>query len=118
VSRLLIVEDEEDIRLMLRATLRRYGHDIVEAPDGRAGLAAFDREGPDLVLLDIGLPEIDGWEVLARIRQHSEVPILMISAHGSEADQARGLRNGANGYLTKPFGPRDLVNRIDALLTG
>jgi DNA-binding response OmpR family regulator len=116
MTRVLIVEDEEDIRMMLRATLRRCGYELIEAVDGRAGVDTFHREAPDLVLLDIGLPELDGWEVLERIRAISTTPVMLISAHGSEADQARGLRNGANDYLTKPFGPRDLVARIQRLL--
>jgi DNA-binding response OmpR family regulator len=116
VSRLLVVEDDEALTATLRAVLAGSGYDVVVASDGRDAMRAFHRERPDLVLLDIGLPEIDGWEVLRRIRDASEVPVLMLTAYQDEADKVRGLRGGADDYLTKPFGPRELVARVEALL--
>ena len=116
MSRLLVVEDDEDITSTLKLVLAGSGYDVVEAHDGRAAMRAFHRDQPDLVLLDIGLPEIDGWEVLRRIRDASEVPVLLLSGHQDEADKVRGLRGGADDYLTKPFGPRELVARVQALL--
>jgi DNA-binding response OmpR family regulator len=116
VSRLLLVEDEADIRVMLRAMLRRSGHDIIEASDGSTGLSTFQSGQFDLVMLDIGLPDMDGWGVLQRIRETSDVPVLLLSAHGSESDRDRGLRHGANDYLTKPFGPAELLTHVQALL--
>jgi len=96
--------------------LERAGLDVVEAPDGREGLRCFYRERPDVVVLDVGLPEIDGWEALARIRELSETPVLMLTANAAELDKVRGLRSGADDYVTKPFGRQELVARIEALL--
>ncbi len=116
MTRVLVVEDDDTITSMLRLVLARSGFDIVSAADGRAALRAFHRDRPDVVVLDIGLPEINGWEVLRRIRDASDVPVLVLSSYDAEADKVRGLHGGADDYLTKPFGPRELVARLQALL--
>ncbi|SES39213.1 response regulator transcription factor [Actinokineospora terrae] len=116
MSTVLVVEDEPDIALALRVILERAGHEVVVAPDGRQGLRVLHESHPTLVLLDIGLPVIDGWMVLERIRDVSEVPVLLLTAHGMEADKVRGLRGGADDYLTKPFSTSELLARIEAIL--
>jgi DNA-binding response OmpR family regulator len=116
VSRLLVVEDEPDIAKVLRMLLERAGHEVTVAADGRQGLRTLHDERPDLVLLDIGLPVLDGWVVLERIRDVSEVPVLLLTARGLEADKVRGLRGGADDYLTKPFSNSELLARVDAIL--
>jgi DNA-binding response OmpR family regulator len=116
VSRVLVVEDDGDIALGLRVVLGQAGYEVAEAGDGRSAMRVFHDVRPDLVVLDVGLPELDGWDVLERIRDQSDTPILMLSARGQEADKVRGLRGGADDYLTKPFGATELVARIQALL--
>lgn len=115
-ERVLVIEDEADIALGVRTVLDRNGFEVTTANDGREGLRAFHSERPDIVVLDIGLPEMDGWTVLERIRDLSEVPVLMLTSHGHEADKVRGLRGGADDYLTKPFGSAEFVARVQALL--
>lgn len=112
----LVVEDAPDIRLALRALLTRAGLRAVEAPDARNGLRSLYTERPDLVVLDIGLPDMDGWEVLARIRELDDVPVLILTARGLEMEKVRGLRAGADDYLTKPYGNQELLARVEALL--
>jgi len=116
VSKLLVVEDDPDIAMALRLLLSRAGHQIAHAKDGRAGLRDAYTERPELVILDIGLPGMDGWQVLERLRDVSDVPVLLLTAHGQESDKVRGLRGGADDYLTKPFTNAELVARVDALL--
>jgi DNA-binding response OmpR family regulator len=115
-GRVLVIEDDRDIALGIRTVLTRSGFDVDNSADGRQGLRAFHTARPDLVVLDIGLPTLDGWAVLERIRDLSDVPVLILTAHGSEADKVRGLHGGADDYLTKPFGNRELAARVDALL--
>ena len=115
-TQVLCIEDDRDIALAISMVLRRAGFDVVGAADGRDGLRAFHAGRPDVVLLDIGLPTLDGWAVLERIRDLSDVPVLMLTAHGMEADKVRGLAAGADDYLTKPFGNAELVARVQALL--
>jgi DNA-binding response OmpR family regulator len=115
-DRILVIEDDADIALGIRTVLDRSGFDVTMATDGREGLRAFHGERPDVVILDVGLPEMDGWTVLERIRELSKVPVLMLTAHGREADKVRGLRGGADDYLTKPFGNAEFVARVQALL--
>jgi DNA-binding response OmpR family regulator len=115
-ARVLLIEDEQDIALGIRTVLTRGGFDVTSAPDGRQGLRAFHDGRPDLVVLDIGMPVLDGWEVLERIRDLSDVPVLLLTAHGQETDKVRGLQGGADDYLTKPFGNRELEARVHALL--
>ena len=113
---ILVIEDDPDIRGLVVALVERAGMRAREAADGRAGVRAFFEERPDLVVLDIGLPELDGWQVLERIRDLSEVPVLMLTAEGEQVQKVRGLEGGADDYVTKPFGREELVARIHALL--
>jgi DNA-binding response OmpR family regulator len=115
-QRVLVVDDEEDIRTLVRTQLERAGKDVVEAPDGRQGLRALHTERPSLVILDVTMPELDGWSTLERIRDLSDVPVLMLTARGGELDTVRGLRAGADDYLSKPFGRQELLARVEALL--
>ncbi len=111
-QKILLIEDEEGIIHLLTLYLRDAGYDVVIARDGADGLALHARERPDLVVLDIMLPAIDGFEVCRRIRQWSKTPILMLTARGSEDDRIQGLELGADDYLVKPFSPRELVQQI------
>ena len=115
-ERVLVIEDDPDIALGIRTVLGRDGFEVTTAAEGRAGLRAFHSAPPDLVVLDIGMPEMDGWTVLERIRDLSDLPVLILTAHGMEADKVRGLRGGADDYLTKPFGNAEFVARVQALL--
>jgi DNA-binding response OmpR family regulator len=115
-DRVLVIEDDPDIALGVRTVLGRNGFEVTTVAEGREGLRVFHSEHPDIVILDVGLPEMDGWTVLERIRELSEVPVLMLTSHGQEADKVRGLRGGADDYLTKPFGNAEFVARLQALL--
>ena len=115
-QKILIIEDEEGIIHLLNLYLKDAGYDVVLARDGADGLALHAREHPDLLILDIMLPAIDGFEVCRRIRQWSKTPILMLTARGSESDRIAGLDLGADDYLVKPFSPRELVSRVRAIL--
>ncbi len=115
-SRILVVDDEADIRGLLRALLERAGHEVTDAPDGRAGLRELFAASPDLVILDVAMPGLDGWETLERIREVSDVPILMLTARDAELERVRGLKGGADDYVVKPFGRQELVARVDVLL--
>jgi len=116
MSRVLVIDDEEDIRLLVRELLERAGHSVAEATTGREGLKKLFGQTPELVVLDVTMPELDGWETLARIREVSEVPVLMLTARGAEVERVRGLAGGADDYVTKPFGRQELVARVHALL--
>src|SRR6266487_4274093 len=116
MSRVLVVDDEADIRELLRELLGRAGHEVVEAPNGSEALKLFYSERPDFVILDVQMPILDGWETLARIREVSDVPVLMLTARAEELDKVRGLRAGADDYLTKPFGRQELLARVSANL--
>ncbi len=111
-----MVEDDPDIRSLVVALAGRSGISGLEAADGRSGIRAFFEHRPDLVVLDIGLPELDGWQVLERIRELSEAPVLVLTAAGGKRDTLRGLDGGADDYVTKPFDPDELMARIRALL--
>src|SRR5712691_3168464 len=115
-GRVLVIEDDQDISLGIRTVLTRNGFEVASSGDGKQGLRAFHAARPDLVVLDIGLPSLDGWGVLERIRDLSDVPVLILTAHGREGDKVRGLQGGADDYLTKPFGNRELAARVEALL--
>jgi DNA-binding response OmpR family regulator len=112
----LVADDDEDIRLLLGELLRRAGYVVHEEPNGRAALRTFHATRPDLVILDVAMPEMDGWETLDRIRELSDVPVLMLTAKEAEADRVRGLRGGADDYVTKPFAREELLARVEALL--
>ena len=114
--RILIVEDEQNIVDILKFNLQKEGFDTLEAYDGQQGLDMAEKEKPDLILLDLMLPEMDGFTVCRRIRQTSQVPILMLTAREEEVDKVLGLELGADDYITKPFSPRELMARIKANL--
>ena len=114
--RILVVDDDPDIRGLVRTLLERAGHEVAEAADGRAGLKALYAAPADLVILDVTMPELDGWATLDRIRDVSEVPILMLTARADELERVRGLTGGADDYVAKPFGRQELVARVQALL--
>ncbi len=115
-QKILIIEDEEGIIHLLNLYLRDAGYTVVVARDGADGLALHAREQPALVILDLMLPAIDGFEVCRRIRAWSSTPILMLTARSSEDDRIAGLDLGADDYLVKPFSPRELVSRVRAIL--
>lgn len=115
-QKILIIEDEEGIIHLLNLYLRDAGFEVVVARDGADGLALHAREHPDLAILDIMLPALDGFEVCRRIRSWSNTPILMLTARGDEDDRIQGLEQGADDYLVKPFSPRELVSRVRAIL--
>ena len=115
-QKILVIEDEEGIIHLLNLYLRDAGYTVVAARDGADGLEMHARERPDLVILDIMLPALDGFEVCRRIRLWSNTPILMLTARGDEDDRIQGLELGADDYLVKPFSPRELVSRVRAIL--
>jgi DNA-binding response OmpR family regulator len=114
--RILIVDDEPDIRLLLRELLERAGYEVDEAEDGRAALRGFYERAPSLVLLDVTMPEMDGYQTLERIRDLSDVPVIMLTARSQELEKVRGLGAGADDYVPKPFGRQELLARVQALL--
>jgi two-component system, OmpR family, response regulator RegX3 len=116
VTRVLVVEDEESYSDALAYLLRKEGYDVSVAATGPDALAEFDRTGADIVLLDLMLPGLPGTEVCRRIRQTSNVPVIMVSAKDDEVDKVVGLELGADDYVTKPYSPRELVARIRAVL--
>ncbi|HEY4928775.1 MAG TPA: response regulator transcription factor [Acidimicrobiales bacterium] len=115
-TRVLIIEDDPAIAEAVRRVVAKQNGTGVVAGDGRNGLRNFFEERPDLVVLDIGLTEMDGWEVLERIRDLSDVPVLLLTAHDLEQDEVHGLTGGADDFLTKPFGVQELAVRIQTLL--
>ncbi|PYI52064.1 response regulator transcription factor [Paenibacillus flagellatus] len=112
----LLVEDEEAIARVLAAYLKRAGFSVERAWDGEEALRLFDAGTPDIVLLDVMLPETDGWEVLRRIRERSSCPIIMVTAKGDIQDRLEGLNRGADDYMSKPFVPEEVVARVQAVL--
>jgi DNA-binding response OmpR family regulator len=114
--RVLVIDDDDDIRGLVVELLERAGLQVDQAPDGRAGLRAFHRSPADLVVLDVSMPELDGWETLERIRDLSDVPVIMLTARGAELERVRGLQSGADDYMVKPFGRQELIARVQALL--
>jgi DNA-binding response OmpR family regulator len=115
-ARVLVIDDDADIRGLVTELLGRAGHQVEGAADGRVGLRAFHKSQPDLVVLDVSMPELDGWQTLERIRDLSDVPVLMLTARGDELERVRGLKAGADDYVVKPFGRQELVARVEALL--
>jgi len=113
---LLVVEDEEPARRLLRAYLARRGYRVDEAASAREAMRAWEAHRPDLVLLDLGLPDLDGVEVIRRIRRDAVTPIIVLSARGEERDKVAGLEAGADDYLSKPFSIGELEARIHAVL--
>ena len=116
MARILLVDDDAHLREVVRYALDRAGHEVHEAGDGAAALARFADLQPDLVVLDVMMPELDGLEVCRRIRQTSRVPILFLSSRAEEVDTILGLELGGDDYMSKPFSPRELVTRVKVLL--
>src|SRR5574337_1982637 len=116
VPTVLVVDDEQEIASLLRSYLERDGHRVIVAADGEAALRAVEAASPDLVVLDLMLPHLDGWEVSRRIRALMPIPIIMLTARDREDDKIRGLELGADDYVTKPFSPREVVARVRAVL--
>jgi DNA-binding response OmpR family regulator len=116
VATILVAEDERDLNNLVRRHLEDEGHRVLQAFDGPSALLAVQQQRPDLVVLDWLLPRLDGLEVCRRVRRHSIVPILMLTARSEEVDRVLGLEVGADDYLTKPFSLRELLARVRALL--
>ena len=114
--RILIVDDDLHIREVIRVALKKAGMSVTEARDGKEALARFISDRPDLIVLDIGMPEFDGLDVCREIRKSSDVPILFLSARDDEIDRILGLEIGGDDYVTKPFSPRELVARVNVIL--
>ena len=114
--RILVIDDEMQIRRFLDIGLRAEGYQVLQAANAAEGLALAATQSPDLIILDLGLPDREGHEVLAELRQWSAVPVLMLSVRNAEREKVRALDNGANDYVTKPFGMQELMARLRALL--
>ncbi len=114
--RILVVDDEERMVHFIRLNLEHDGFLVSEAFDGKKALRQLRGESPDLILLDVMMPGLDGFEVLQMIREVSKIPVLMLTAKGEEDDRIRGLELGADDYITKPFSPREMVSRVKAVL--
>jgi DNA-binding response OmpR family regulator len=115
-AQVLVIEDDAAVQHLIATVLRRHGFEPLLAGTGRAGLRHIHEQRPGVVVLDVGLPDLDGWQVLERIRDMSEVPVLMLTGYAGEPDKVRGLRAGADDYLTKPFGLDEFTARLEALL--
>lgn len=113
---MLVIDDDEDVRALVRMLAQSAGYTTAEAPNGRAGLRSLHALPPDVVILDVSMPGLDGWETLERIRDLSDVPVLMLSARDGELDKVRALQRGADDYVTKPFGRQEFLARINVLL--
>ncbi|MFC4786250.1 response regulator [Nocardioides sp. MAHUQ-72] len=116
MSRVLVVDDDHTVREVVVSYLRAHGHDVLDVGDGEAALASMRDAPADLVVLDLMLPGIDGLEVCRRLRETGDVPVIMLTALGSETDRVVGLELGADDYVTKPFSPRELALRVDSVL--
>jgi two-component system OmpR family response regulator len=114
--RILTVDDDPHIREVINVALRKAGMAVVEARDGKEALARFASDAPDLIVLDIGMPELDGLEVCRQVRKSSDVPILFLTARDDEIDRVLGLEIGGDDYVTKPFSPRELIARVNVIL--
>lgn len=114
--RVLVVDDDLQLASLIAFALRREGYQVLHAADGESALALWETEQPDLILLDINLPRLNGYEVLRRIRAVSATPVIMLTVRGEEEDMVRGLDLGADDYIAKPFSPKNLLARIRAVL--
>jgi DNA-binding response OmpR family regulator len=114
--KILAVDDDRELLGLIGFALRQAGYLVIESGNGAEALSLFEREQPDLVILDVNLPGMNGFEVCGRIRQQSATPIMMLTVHNTEEDEVKGLDLGADDYLTKPFSPRTLLARVRALL--
>jgi DNA-binding response OmpR family regulator len=115
-SRILVVDDDLDVRGLIRELLERAGAQVREAGGGRDALRQLYDVRPDLIVLDVTMPDLDGWATLERVRDMTEVPVLMLTARDGELEKVRGLKGGADDYVTKPFGRQELLARCEALL--
>ena len=115
-AHVLVVDDDPDIRGLVKELLERQGYGVSEAANGKDALRSFYATPPDVVLLDVSMPELDGWQTLERIRDLSDVPVAMLTARAAELEKVRGLKAGADDYITKPFGRQELLARIEAML--
>src|SRR5688572_26178542 len=115
-KRILVVDDEPRMIGFIRMNLELEGHQVIEAHSGLEALEAVRTKLPDVVLLDVMMPELDGFETLRMLREFSNIPVIMLTAKGEENDKVYGLELGADDYITKPFGPRELSSRIKAVL--
>ncbi len=117
MGKILIADDEERMRKLLRDFLEKAGYSVLEAQDGEQALSIFRADNDlDLAILDVMMPKMSGWEVLRSIREDSSLPVIMLTARSEEEDELRGFDLGADEYVTKPFSPRALVARVDAIL--
>jgi len=114
--KIMVVDDDQNIGELLRLYLEKEGFTAVVMPDGEAALAAFDTEKPDLILLDVMMPRLDGWQVCREIRKKSQCPIIMVTAKGEVFDRVLGLELGADDYVVKPFETKEVIARIKAVL--
>lgn len=115
-KQVLVIEDDHNTADLVVLYLEKEGFEALKAHDGEAGLRLAEKHHPDLVILDLMLPKMDGWEVCRRLRKRSEVPVIMLTARGDEIDRVSGLTLGADDYVVKPFSPRELVARVQAVL--
>lgn len=115
-STILLIDDEPQIRKFLRISLAAQGYKVIEAANGTDGLAQAALAKPDLLVLDLGLPDMDGQQVLSEVREWSQVPVLVLSVRAGEGEKVKALDNGANDYVTKPFGIQEFLARVRALL--
>ena len=115
-QRVLLVDDDEELRDLVREVLVEYGYEVVECADGRRALELVDADPPALVVLDLGLPGLGGLDVLREIRETSNLPVIVLTGRGNEADRVVGLELGADDYVVKPFSPRELVARVRSVL--
>jgi len=115
-SKILVVDDEKKIVEILKGYLEREGYQIITAYDGRSALELARRDSPDLIILDLMLPEVSGWDVCRELRRKSDVPIIMLTARDDTTDKIIGLELGADDYVTKPFDPKEIVSRVRAVL--
>jgi len=115
-AKVLVIDDDPIVCELVERVLGGWKHRVISAGDGAEGLRLVFSERPDLVVLDVNLPSMDGWQLLGRIRELGEIPVLMLTSEGQELDKVRALRGGADDYLTKPFGTEELPARVEALL--
>ena len=115
-EKILVVDDDTNICELLRLYLTKEGYQVTTANDGEEGLDKFNQVKPDMVLLDVMMPKMDGWEVCRRIRASSQVPVIMLTARGEERDELQGFKLGVDEYISKPFSPKILVARVNAIL--
>ena len=115
-ARILVVDDDPDVRGLVRELLERAGASVREARDGREAIRLLFDVRPELIVLDVSMPDLDGWATLERVRDMTEVPVLMLTARAGELEKVRGLKAGADDYVVKPFGRQELLARCEALL--